>query len=109
MTAEGWNGRSIRQHVENAASLAAEALDAAQVASAEADTAAGKAARALGEIQGVNDDLRTLTQKVDALSERRRLAESTYSEIAALRTDVAELTARMGGANAAPLRGGRHD
>ena len=105
MTAEGWNGQSIRQHVDGAASVAAEALEAAQLASAEAGTAAGEAARALGEIEGVQDDLRALTQRLDSLSEGRGLAESAHDEIATLRVELAELAAKVGRAGDSPSHG----
>ena len=107
MTAEGWNGHSIRQHIESVASMAGEARECAELASAKADEAAGEAGRALAGIEGLQNDLLALTEQVDTLAEVHGLAEAAHDEVAALRAEMAELAARLGGAAGAPSHGGQ--
>jgi hypothetical protein len=106
MTAEGWGGQSLRQHIESVAAMAGEGSECAELASAKADEAAGEAGRALDGIEGLQNGLLALTEQVDALSEVRGLAEAAHDEVAALRAEMAELAARLGGAVDAPSHGG---
>jgi hypothetical protein len=59
MTAEGWNGKSIRHHVESAASVAAGAMDAAEEAATEAS-------KALGATASLREEIAELVKAVNA-------------------------------------------
>ena len=80
MTAEGWDGKSIRQHVAGAVSEA-------------------MAARGLAE--GAHDEIAVLRAELDGL------AEAAHGEIAALRAELGAVAAKVSGGAALPLDGGR--